>query len=417
MGDYISELPDDVVSYILSFLTLRDAVRARLLSRRWRYLPYCRTVLRLDALNVFGNEGYNRVSHRSKFVRLVDQFLDTLRDQILRVLVLHFGLDNEYSSHIDSWILRAVTMGIKELDLGIQNYVFSCYLLCPWMASSLTCLRLSGCQLNLSSCCTSWISHLTTLHMFGVRMNHNDMVFIFSSALNLTSLSLEHCCYPRIKCLKVELVGLKKLLIDDILLDIKLNCPNLEVFECIGQLSNLTLAHLPFLRQAKVFPISRRDGGSSIFAELIRFAPHLKALSFFVRPLVIQPLPLTARISKSCLKQLDLLMLVPYGFDLFGITYFINACPSLEILRLKLRPLTFTRQSPQKEYPDCHHQLKEVAIDTYSQKYNLVELVLYLLRNAVALEKMVIACSDKEKLTTLLQNVNSSAELIIRHNH
>uniref|UniRef100_A0A803MPF3 F-box domain-containing protein n=1 Tax=Chenopodium quinoa TaxID=63459 RepID=A0A803MPF3_CHEQI len=391
MGDYISELPDDVVSYILSFLTLRDAVRARLLSRRWRYLPYCRTVLRLDALNVFGNEGYNRVSHRSKFVRLVDQFLDTLRDQILRVLVLHFGLDNEYSSHIDSWILRAVTMGIKELDLG--------------------------CQLNLSSCCTSWISHLTTLHMFGVRMNHNDMVFIFSSALNLTSLSLEHCCYPRIKCLKVELVGLKKLLIDDILLDIKLNCPNLEVFECIGQLSNLTLAHLPFLRQAKVFPISRRDGGSSIFAELIRFAPHLKALSFFVRPLVIQPLPLTARISKSCLKQLDLLMLVPYGFDLFGITYFINACPSLEILRLKLRPLTFTRQSPQKEYPDCHHQLKEVAIDTYSQKYNLVELVLYLLRNAVALEKMVIACSDKEKLTTLLQNVNSSAELIIRHNH
>jgi len=43
-----------------------------------------------------------------------------------------------------------------------------------------------------------------------------------------------------------------------------------------------------------------------------------------------------AGITRCHLKQLDLLVMVPAGFDLLTITYLLHASPFLEILNLKV---------------------------------------------------------------------------------
>ncbi|XP_020081575.1 putative F-box/LRR-repeat protein At4g13960 isoform X3 [Ananas comosus] len=52
--DHISELPDDILNRIFSLLTLRDAAKAKLLSRRWRRHPTFVSNLCLDPLTMFG---------------------------------------------------------------------------------------------------------------------------------------------------------------------------------------------------------------------------------------------------------------------------------------------------------------------------------------------------------------------------
>ena len=52
--DRISNLPDDILSYILSFLSMREAVKTRILSRKWRFLSSPSTDLHFDLLFVVG---------------------------------------------------------------------------------------------------------------------------------------------------------------------------------------------------------------------------------------------------------------------------------------------------------------------------------------------------------------------------
>ena len=55
----INQLPDEVLSHIVSFLRLKDAVDTRMLSRRWRHLWKHPTLTKknlvFDIRNIFGD--------------------------------------------------------------------------------------------------------------------------------------------------------------------------------------------------------------------------------------------------------------------------------------------------------------------------------------------------------------------------
>ncbi|WJX80312.1 hypothetical protein P8452_63327 [Trifolium repens] len=56
MDDLISELPDEILSYILTMLSMKDLLKTSILSRRWCKLWGLRKDLYFDINNVFGSE-------------------------------------------------------------------------------------------------------------------------------------------------------------------------------------------------------------------------------------------------------------------------------------------------------------------------------------------------------------------------
>jgi hypothetical protein len=56
MDDRISELPDEIVSYILTMLSIKDLMKASILSRRWCNVWSLRRDLHFDVLNVLRSE-------------------------------------------------------------------------------------------------------------------------------------------------------------------------------------------------------------------------------------------------------------------------------------------------------------------------------------------------------------------------
>ncbi|KAF9594636.1 hypothetical protein IFM89_034258 [Coptis chinensis] len=99
-GDHISQMPEDILSFILSFLTMRDAVKTRVLSPSWRYLSSSTGNLYFDLFTLFGiNYDGNYLSKNS----------DSLWE------------GNESASHIDRWISFALRMQVEKIDLD-----FSC---------------------------------------------------------------------------------------------------------------------------------------------------------------------------------------------------------------------------------------------------------------------------------------------------
>ncbi|CAL5443539.1 unnamed protein product [Camellia sinensis] len=86
--DRLFEMPDDILSFILSFLSIRDSVKAR----------------------------YSM----SKFVTEVDQFLELYNGQKLDSLRICFCLGNEYTGNVDRWIRFAIIMKTEKLDLDFS---------------------------------------------------------------------------------------------------------------------------------------------------------------------------------------------------------------------------------------------------------------------------------------------------------
>ncbi|KAK9273984.1 hypothetical protein L1049_018798 [Liquidambar formosana] len=123
--DRISEFPEGILSHILSFLTLRDAAKASVLSPTWRYLCASTSKLSFDLFTVFGKNDrmgmctrfYNLQENKLKFVKVVDQFLQLHRGPKIDSFRVCYCLGNESACHIDRWISFAVRMRTEKLEL------------------------------------------------------------------------------------------------------------------------------------------------------------------------------------------------------------------------------------------------------------------------------------------------------------
>ncbi|XP_020081565.1 putative F-box/LRR-repeat protein At4g13960 isoform X1 [Ananas comosus] len=124
--DHISELPDDILNRIFSLLTLRDAAKAKLLSRRWRRHPTFVSNLCLDPLTMFGIQ-IGRCScllvnneFKDKLIREVNQILHVYEalSRDIYCFTVGFRLGDESACHIDSWISWALRMRARKIDLA-----------------------------------------------------------------------------------------------------------------------------------------------------------------------------------------------------------------------------------------------------------------------------------------------------------
>ncbi|KAL6221412.1 hypothetical protein ACLB2K_009163 [Fragaria x ananassa] len=111
--DKISQLPDAVLSHMLSFLPTKHAVRTSILSTRWKNIWASVPTLNLE--HYYCDQ---RRSLHAGFVSSIDRVLYCESSDIQRFR-LHYYCLSEDLSRIDGWIRTAIRRNVVELDLCV----------------------------------------------------------------------------------------------------------------------------------------------------------------------------------------------------------------------------------------------------------------------------------------------------------
>ena len=120
--DRISQLPNDIIVYILSHLTIKEAAITSVLSRKWRYLWTCITGLNFDAddvLDKIASEPKSRGVERPKYVNWVNRVVRQHRGPTIDDFRICFDLDKTTKCAIDKWIKFAVGKRVQRLELDL----------------------------------------------------------------------------------------------------------------------------------------------------------------------------------------------------------------------------------------------------------------------------------------------------------
>ncbi|KAK9266884.1 hypothetical protein L1049_027143 [Liquidambar formosana] len=403
-NDHISELPEDILSHILSFLPVRDAAKARVLSPRWRYLCASTSNLNFDLFTIFGindtmkyhSYSYNFWESKLKFINTVDKVLQLSGSKVDSFRIC-YSLGNGSACHIDRWISFAVRMQTEKIELDFyflsrdKTYNFPCHLLPPGKISQLKHLCLKLCMLRLPHDFADRFNSLKTLDLDIVILDQNFCESILSACINLEWLRLVFCRLPVSFRICGKCVHLKFLVLEfcEGAKTFELSSLALTTFEYIGRDTNFTFIDVPSLR--KVHINSGYDFESNEFAKDLS---QLQILSLMLYTWEGQrTLRIPANMTKfSRLKQLKLFLVLTLDFDLLSVRFILNASPHLQKFHLGLHYQRAGKGQMKKKEDIKHiyHQLKEIKISGFSDRWIVKELVKYLLNNAVSLERMIV---------------------------
>lgn len=203
--DRISELPDEILILILSFVfSAKDVKRTCILSKRWRNVWAFVPSLEFRHLLTTDGEG---------FVGFVDNFLQLrnpsdLHTFSLNVLCVEHSLHLE---HVEEWICYAVRNNVKVLNFSL--YTDEYYLQVPDCIFSCPSLE----ELSLLYTCVEItipkfidLGNLKTLHIEDCRMCGKELERLISACTCLEDLTLR-CCYIYISSFQLSSDTIKRL--------------------------------------------------------------------------------------------------------------------------------------------------------------------------------------------------------------
>ncbi|XP_038703881.1 F-box/LRR-repeat protein At3g58900-like [Tripterygium wilfordii] len=389
--DRISQLPDEVLVSILSFLTMKEAARTSVIACRWREVWTSIPSLDFDASETLNSlweqeEGLNPYEEKRKYVKWVNNVLDAYQGNFIDEFRVRFDLDAKYTSHIDRWFNFALEKKVKRLVMDFRG--------------------LFGFHQPENNVCAIPLLSSPVLHTAGfpdcrflriLKLKYLDSTCLYLERLviegsnSLTdlnvvgqSLCLKHLKIKFCKRLKSVYLSASSLLSfkyhDTRMIGIAFaNVPNLvEVF--FGGLYSLRKLHplLNYLSQLETLVLSIRLPKETIGLIEFPVLPHLKNL----------------RLNK---------VFAADDNSLLGFTPLIKAAPSLCRLLLELfwfEPEGYLLSRP-KGLPECHQCLKVVEIVGFVGKTNDMEFVMYFIEHAPMLEKIILH-PEKTKIIKML---------------
>ncbi|XP_050226276.1 putative FBD-associated F-box protein At1g61330 [Mercurialis annua] len=425
MEDRISELPELVLSSILSKLPPKDIIRTGVLSKAWKqHRELIEYKLDLHLLNLLeskytnglrrhyhlydhGSKVYNYkhfLEVRREFMNRVDKVLHHFKSSKITSLKVTCFLDSGNSSDIDCWINSAIAFGVEELQLLCSNDVASIittagfYKFPYWFfkQSFLRHLKLERCILTPTSDFTGF-SKLLTLSLRQVRLCKDFCDSLFTNCSLLQELTLDFCDIPVSSVLRIVSASLQQLSLlnnytTNLSMNVEIYAVNLFSFTYTSFIEATTvLFHTPSLANF-CFDVLDRD--TTCLLSQVATLPSLEILSFFHYP--CQP-PYLDKLSFQFgnLKQLKLV------YDEYGRTvleYFtwlfdiLQACPVLKKFQISF----LDRSSPNNKEEIgnlcgyTYKTLKEMKMTGSTGNWNEIELILFILKNAIALERVII---------------------------
>jgi len=214
----LPKLPDCVISYIFSKLSLKDSVKTCTLSKRWLREWGFRMDLNFYFHNMFDFDFPNMSESddntmqklleslppfESEFYTRLDQFMLHYQGTMISSIRLNFPLGDEHKDVVDRLITKGVAKGVKHIELlfsytiggtdfilKLKPYKFSFTLLSH--ADSLTYLHLQNCHL-VAPMEFSGLKNLRTLVLHVVNVHQNLLQGLFSNCIHLVNMFLNDC--------------------------------------------------------------------------------------------------------------------------------------------------------------------------------------------------------------------------------
>ncbi|KAL3518230.1 hypothetical protein ACH5RR_020819 [Cinchona calisaya] len=207
-ADRISLLSDDLLSDIISRLNVVEAVRTRILSRRWRNIFQSRSKLHFCCDMFRSVQHYNKCSnnrpHKLRFIKAVDQCLQQFSGQSISFFGLECCLGKEFDSNFNRWMQSFATLGVQELVVKFHSptelHLFPFQLL--FELASLESLDLDTCTLQPSF--KGQFKSLRFLYLGVVPLLNGEFASILSSCVNLDKIEVDHCELPTKLCSLVK---------------------------------------------------------------------------------------------------------------------------------------------------------------------------------------------------------------------
>lgn len=200
-GDCLTDLPDEILSYILTHLKLRDVVRTSTLSKRWKNIWLSLPKLDLEWSVM------SRYKGLLNYVNWVNKVLRDYHNQDISSFRISFNFKKEYAGHVDHWISFASKKCIQSLTLQFITYDHFCSLLqfsiqnpsrpknmYPITSSNLSCfpclkdLRLDACNLKLHS--DFRFNNLVRLDLLFVALEENQLQWMLSTSSTIEGYEL-----------------------------------------------------------------------------------------------------------------------------------------------------------------------------------------------------------------------------------
>ncbi|XVF31500.1 hypothetical protein REPUB_Repub16aG0151200 [Reevesia pubescens] len=395
--DSISTLSDDLLVSVLSLLPLKEAARTTVLSRRWNHLwRFSTGSFNFDATKVIWdldleeNPMLDKNKERRRYIGWVNQVLDLHQASIIDEFRVCFDLNKHSKKHIDKWIDFAFRKRVKKLELDFtfiefkddtdddddMDYTFphkyfSCNPITPESSGLkfLTSLCLNNVRVTYELL-KSFLSNcplLERLHL--IKSETLTKLKVSGSSLSLKHLHISYC--HKIKRIKVS-------------------APNLVSFECFGQKTRLRLSYAPKL--CNVIYGSTYDHRITYgLARISSFFPQLVSLKLFLRNnLDLYDFPKFPEL--TCLRHLTYEVWTADGRNLLGLTSLIEASPFLQKFKLELEldEGGYKKREVQNVEAYPNQNLKEVEVVGFVGNTSDTEFIIYLLKSAINLEKIVI---------------------------
>ncbi|KAJ6770427.1 F-BOX/RNI SUPERFAMILY PROTEIN-RELATED [Salix purpurea] len=217
--DVISELRDDILCYMLSFLPTKSAVATSILSTRWRNLWKSVTILDIyDDISGYHKNPFTYKERKMNFVNFMDRLFihrnypSILKFRLILALSYDFSCVNAWMSHLSRWISSSAIMGnVEELifyinfPVRLPENLYCC--------EKLVTLKLHGHIRfdNLQSVC---FPSLKALHLEHLRMLNNTAIeVLLSGSPALEELELEMEGRDSRRSVHVCSLSLKRLII------------------------------------------------------------------------------------------------------------------------------------------------------------------------------------------------------------
>ncbi|KAI8533977.1 hypothetical protein RHMOL_Rhmol10G0052800 [Rhododendron molle] len=349
--DWISRLPVDVLIPILSLLTLKEAGRTSVLSRKWRYLwTFITCRLNFDAWEYTMGVRMDLRIRSSAYARWVNQVLKLHQGPFVDEFIIRHRLKPSYYHHVDSWIKFAFEKGVKTIELDLlsdggcrRKYTFPS--LEKFWSSSNTVQDMQSYGRVTRAVGSVGFSSLTTLRLIYVDVTDEvienflancplleELHVTFSSQLqnlkvvgvSLKLKSLEICQCLRLRVLEICAINLVSISYNG--QDIRLlltNAPALSKFSIAGSYcdslmykDHLDWSYLQQLERLKI----KFSSKVPLFAQV-----YMASISF------------PRKFPQLChLKQLELEMHAKFGVSLVIYTCLIKACPSLSRFAMRM---------------------------------------------------------------------------------